>query len=325
VRRQAQRLSKGDVMVDLRNEMFRLVQANQRDHRKVRKLLKKKHVDQTFVNSLNAAILEREPQIASQRFCIDMADKLFDQCNQFEEECLLEYYAKQDVSKGQNWDRNNQLETEVKEAIFKNFLFHSGAANRAVIFIWTRHDDIRRGLVKGYMEFAKSRDLAVTCYSIVRASTEIDDKKKSAILKSPDEVMGGLERRADVYRRPESELFDQKYGPLLGVALEVTGPAAFPMFGYEAGRHQFKNVNTRDALVEVVGEKLAAHRVSDEILTLGPFDQLAVKQRVYDIPREVIVDVGFGHVRELDFANIGDMVRGCAEKALEYHLNKFME
>ncbi len=325
VRRQAQRLSKGDVMVGLRNEMFRLIQANQRDHRKVRKLLKKKNVDQTFVNSLQAAILEREPQIENQRFYIDMADKLFDQCNQFEEECLLEYYAKQDVSKGQNWERNNQLEAEVKEAIFKNFLFHSGAANRAAVFIWTRHDDIRRGLVKGYLEFAKSKGLAATCYSIFRYDRKIERNKKSETLYGVQTEDGGYVWRADVYRKPIGELFDEKHGPLLGVALEVTGPAAFPMFGYEAGRHQFKNVKTRDAFVEVVGEKLSKHSISDEVLTLGPFDQLAVKQRVYDIPREVIVDVGFGHVRELDFANIGDMVRGCAEKALEYHLNKFME
>jgi ATP-dependent Clp protease ATP-binding subunit ClpA len=325
VRRRAQRLSAGDVMVGLRNEMFRLIQANQRDHRKVRKLMKKKNVDQSYVDSLHTAILEREPNIENQRFYIDMADTLFDQCNQFEEECLLEYFAKKDISGVQNWDRKKELETEVKEAIFKNFLFQSGAANRAAIFIWTRHNDIRHGLVKGYLDFAKSKGLVTACYSAVRFNGNADRKKKAAILRKVEGEDDVFALCADLYRKPIGELFEETHGPLLGVALEVTGPAAFPMFGYEAGRHQFKTEKTRDAFVEVVGEKLAAHKLSDEVLTLGPFDQLAVKQRVYDYPRKVVADVGVGHLRDLNFANIGDLVRGCAEKALEHHLNKFME
>ena len=324
VRRKAQKLRDGVVMVGLRNEMFRLIQANQRDHRKVKKLLRKKHVDESFVGSLQAAIREREPEIDTHRFYVEMASSLFERCNDFEEESLLKYYAKEDAGTGQAWDMRHQLDQEVKEAIFRNFLFHSGAANRATIFVWTRFEDIRRAFVDAYTEFAKSRDLKVTCYAITRYNTNIEKEKKQGSIASVAGEEEECRLVADVFRQPANDPFDATHGPLLGIAIEVSGPAAFPMFGYEACRHQFRNVNTREALVEVTGEKLIDHKISDVVLSLGPFNELPVAQRVYDQKRSVVAGAT-GHVRDLDFSSLKSTIRGCVEHALEYHLDKFME
>ena len=324
VRRKAQKLRDGDVMVGLRNEMYRLIQANQRDHRKLKKLLKKKHVEQSKVEILQAIIRKREPEIETHRFYVDMAKSIFERCNEFEEESLLKYYAKEGAATGQAWDRKHDLDLEVKEAIFKNFLFHSGAANRATIFVWTRHEDIREGMVNAYLDFAKSRDLKVTCYAIHRLNVDIEKEKKFGVIGSVRDDEGNFNWVADIFRQPVEDPFNARYGPLLGIAIEVTGPAAFPMFGYEAGRHQFRNVNTRDAYVELTGEKVLKHHLSDAILSLGPFDELSVKQRVYDLKRNVVAG-SFGHLREVDFSSLKNVVRGCAEHALECLLDKFME
>ena len=213
---------------------------------------------------------------------------------------------------------------EVKEAIFKNFLHHSGAANRATIFVWTRHEDIREAMVNAYLEFAKSRDLKATCYAIHRLNTDIEKEKKFGTIGGTCDDDGNFNWVADVFRQPAEDPFNAKHGPLLGIAIEVTGPAAFPMFGYEAGRHQFRNVNTRDAYVELSGEKVTEHHIADFILSLGPFDELSTKQRVYDLKRNAVLGA-CGHLRGADFNNLKSLVRGYAEYALECLLDKFME
>lgn len=318
VRRKAQKLRDGDVMVGLRNEMFRLIQANQRDHRKIKKLSRKKNVDDSIVTKLYDSIRQREPEIESHSFYVEVANSLFERCNDFEEESLLKYYAKEDAATQQAKDRTHRLDLEVKEAIFSNFLFHSGAANRATIFVWTRHDDIRKSLVEAYTEFAKSRNLKTTCFAIHRYNIGIEKAKKFGVLTNETSLV------ADVFRQPASDPFDATHGPLLGIAIEVTGPAAFPMFGYEACRHQFRNVNLRDAFVEVTGKKVTEHHLSDTVLTLGPFDELSVAQRVYDLKRSVVTGPA-GQLRELDFTDLKSTIRGCVEHALEYHLDRFME
>ena len=327
VRRSAQRLNDGNMMVGLRNEMFRLIQANQRDLRKTNKLLKKKHVDESFANSLQAAIRERELEVANHRFYVEMAESIFGRCKEFEDESLLKYFAKEDAADGQAWEKMNELEQEVNEAIFKTFLFQSGAQNRVSVFVWTRHDDIEQGLIQGYLEFAKSRHLRTTCLLITRFNPHVERDKKHGVLLGPASDDGSGEPRADLYRQPADHPFRQiDSESTLGFAMEISGPAAFPMFGYEACRHRFRDEKrTRDALVEVIGEKPERHRISNVALSLGPFDELSIKQRVYDFPRNVVVDAGFGHLRDLDFSNISSLVRGCAEYALETHLNRFME
>ena len=190
--------------------------------------------------------------------------------------------------------------------------------------MWTRHDDIREGMINAYLDFAKSRDLKVTCYAIHRLNVDIEKEKKFGVIGSVRDDEGNFNWVADVFRQPVEDPFNARYGPLLGIAIEVTGPAAFPMFGYEAGRHQFRNVNTRDAYVELTGEKVLKHHLSDAILSLGPFDELSVKQRVYDLKRNVVAG-SFGHLREVDFSSLKNVVRGCAEHALECLLDKFME
>ncbi|QEG20871.1 AAA family ATPase [Mariniblastus fucicola] len=325
VRRRAQKLRDGDVMVGLRNEMFRLVQANQRDHRKFNKLLKKKHHDDSYLNSLQAAIREREPEIESHRFYIDMAASIFDRCSDFEEQMLLKYFAKQDVATGQARAEKNDLDAEVSEAIFKNFLFHSGAANRASVFIWSRHEDIRQQMVRAYIDFATSRNLRVTCYAVLRYDSSVEASRKQGTLGGVPDEDGDTEIVADLYRQPTNNPFSVSHAAPLGYALEFNGPAAFPMFGHEACRHQFREEKLRDALVEVTGEKVTRHQLSDLVTTLGPFDELSIKQRVYDFSRKVAVDAAFGHLRDVDFSSISKLVVGCVEKALEKHLDKFME
>ena len=331
VRRRAQRLISGDVLVRLRNEMFRLIHANQRDHRSVRKLLKKKHVDDSTLNALQEAIRKRESEIENQRFHVEMADAIFKRCVEFEEISLLKYFAKENASTGQAWDRKNELESELAEAIFKAFLFHSGAENRVSVFIWSRHDDIRRGLVHGYLDFAKSRDLKVTGYAAFRYSDQIEKKKKSFELLGIVEDSTDTENRVgdpqvDLFRRPIEQLYEEKNGALLGIVLEIRGPAAFPMFAYESGRHQFRSTNkTRDALVQVVGGKLETHQIIDEVATLGPFEHLPVKQRVYDLVRAVVADKGVGHFSDQDFSSLRSLVHGCIKRAFENHLHKFLE
>lgn len=324
VRHLAQILATGDVMVGLRNEMYRLIQANQRDRRRIKKLRRKNHIDESFVQSTELAIRQRELEVANFRFYIEMADSIHDRCADFEEQCLLKYYGKQDASTGQAWSTVQDLESEVKEAIFKNFLFKSGAASRATILVWTRHDDVRQALVNGYLEFAKVKGLSVDTFLILRHDPDVDAKKKSMMLATVSETEV-VEAQADVYRKPANQLFLENGPQVMGIALQVKGPAAYPMFGYESGRHVFKNEKSREALVEVTGESLSKYEITPEVISLGPFHELSLKQRVYEFSRKQVFDSVLGSIRDSKFDNMAKLVKHCIERSLEHHLKKFME
>jgi ATP-dependent Clp protease ATP-binding subunit ClpA len=324
VRHLSQSLATGDVMVGLRNEMYRLIQSNQRDHRRIKKLRKKQNVDDSFVQSTELAIRQRDLEIANFRFYIEMADEVHSRCSEFEEQCLLKYYSKADVSTGKAWSMVQDLEAEVNEAIFKNFLFKSGAANRATILVWTRYNDIREAFVSGYLEFAKAKGLSVDTFLILRHDPNMDPQKKTMILAAFSEAEV-LEARADVYRKPIDQILQHNGSEVMGIGIQVKGPAAFPMFAYESGRHVFKNVNSREAMVDVTGENLNEYKITPEVLTLGPFHELSLKQRVYEISREHVFDSVLGSIRGVKFGDMAKLVKHCAEKSLEHHLKKFME
>ena len=145
-----------------------------------------------------------------------------------------------------------------------------------------------------------------------------------------DHVQGTLVRESDqtkacdVFQLSQSRLFDQAEARL-ALGISFTGPASWPMFGYEAGRHFFKTkYGTEEVFVQLLGGRLLEHEIADSLMTVGPFDGFPV-QRTYQMQRHQVEDKAIGKLSLEEGVSIQAAVTKSLEACLEYHLNKYIQ
>ena len=321
LRRKSHRLSAGDATLRLQNEMYQRMQAADRNGRRIKKLQRKDHLkNASEIDRLESENRKLEVEIAEFKHFVDKAIQVHHKCCQFEEQQLMRYFEQENIDIDAAAQQRRTLEQEVKQVIFENFLFESKGGGSVTLLIWTSNKEIRKGLVDGYLDFAKQYDLRATGYWIVTHDSNTPNEKVTTRLKNrTDDVVV-----YDVYHKPVQDLFNDSAETIWGIGLKFVGPAAYPMFGYEGGRHLFKSANTRDAAVEVIGEALSEHTLSDEVLSSGPYDGVTI-QRTYNLQRHLVEDRVTKKMPFEEGSSIRKIVSMSVERALQHHLDKYIE
>jgi MoxR-like ATPase len=321
LRRMSHKLSAGDATLRLKNEMYQRMQAADRNSRRMKKLQRRDAIKNA--NEIELLELENrklETEIAEYQHFVGKAKQIHQTCCHFEEKQLMRYFDQETIDIETVREECVSFEQDVKKVIFENFLFESKGGHSVTLLIWTPNLQIRKGLVQGYLDFAEKQNLRATGYWLLTHNSKTPDQEVEARLKN--ETDGVIVY--DVHQKPVQQLFNDSAQTVCGIGLKFVGPAAYPMFSYEGGRHLFKNVNTRDAVVEVIGGKLAEHELSDEVLSSGPYDGVTL-QRTYNFQRHLVEDVVTQKHPFAENTSIRNIVSMCVEKALQHHLDKYIE
>ena len=320
LRRRAHQLVTGDAMIRMRNEMYQLLQSIDRHEKNLRKLRKKnnpKLADKMAV--LESSIRSTQTEVSQYHHFIDKSGHIFDECARFEEQTLMQHYAQEKIDLNAVQEMHGSLLTKLKKTIFENFLFDAKAGDKATVILWSRSANTLENMLRGYLAFSKQYDLRASGFRLDRHNPAMADRVQGTLLRESDQS-----KACDVFQLPQNRLFDRAEARLaLGISL--SGPAAWPMFGYEAGRHFFKTQHgTEEVFVQLLGGRLLEHEIADSLITVGPFDSFPV-QRTYQMQRHQVEDKAIGKLRLEEGISIQAAVTQSLEACLEYHLNKYIQ
>ena len=320
LRRRGHQLVTGDAMIRMRNEMYQLLQSIDRSKKNVRKLQKKKNEKLADkIAALEASIRSTETEASQYRHFIDKSGHIFDECATFEEQTLMQHYAQEKIDLDAVQELHRSLSTKLKKTIFENFLFDAKTGDKATVILWCRNPNTVNQMLRGYLAFSQRYDLRATGFRLDRYNPAMADHVQGTLVRESDQT-----KACDVFQLSQSRLFDQAEARL-ALGISFTGPAAWPMFGYEAGRHFFKTkYGTEEVFVQLLGGRLLEHEIADSLMTVGPFDGFPV-QRTYQMQRHQVEDKAIGKLSLEEGVSIQAAVTKSLEACLEYHLNKYIQ
>ena len=320
LRRRAHQLVTGDAMIRMRNEMYQLLQSIDRNEKTIRKLRKKKGerlADKVAI--LEALIRKTETEVSQYRHFIDQSGHVFEECTGFEERTLMQFYAQEQMDVETLQGTHGCLLTKLKKTIFENFLFDAKAGEKATLILWSRHSQTLEQMLRGYVAFSERYDLRAAGFRLDRHNPAMADRISGTILRESDAT-----KACDVFPLPRKRLFERSESRL-ALGITFTGPAAWPMFSYESGRHFFKTDNgTEEVFVQVIGSPLLEYRIADPLMTLGPFDEYPL-QRTYQMQRHQVEDAAIGKLPLEEGVSIQAAVIKSLDACLEHHLNKYIQ
>ncbi len=294
LRREAFRLQQSHAVLDIENTVFRLEQIE-------RKLLRGKRVPQRDH--------ERLQRLAALRKLHERVSRLSSGAAELEDRILLACYQGQAVDTGGCVQQAELLSKELSSLVFDLYTLNFGESDLVTLVVYGEEPEWLHALALAYYRLAKKRDYQVSLYAL-RTLTESIYHRLAAgetePLASSEFFVGlgpGVDRaklkqsgetvlRAAAVNDPLTFLATEQEG-VVGLALRIRGPLAFPLLEPENGLHTFREEDARHAcLVHTVGQDFGPrleYRPPDRIDRRGAIGKQPLRRHM-DFDRHEIDD-----------------------------------
>lgn len=345
-RRRAQSLSHSNLADRIRNEQFRHQQQLNRLRKVYQRKVRSRSTDDEAA-SLNWQLHEKEREIARYAKVIGAIEAVVERAAKLEQSALANYFSDQEINCTELREVAFELKREINRALFDLFVFDSPNHEKVTVVVYGKHFSMLNLLLAGYQAAADARGYQVrrfvlrkyrpeqrnkANYSLTRALTGAEklesdggssgskqaSKRGAATGQNGDQDSQSKEHllAANVFACDSLDQVNEQ--DLIGIALELHGAAAFPLFISEAGIHRFKNPGSDPVFVEVFGHSLFNHDLPSEFATGAKFER-DQKCREYELNEKKVSDRILGNRQ---YESLTAEIQATLEAALQFHLDK---
>ena len=335
-RRRAQALAKCSLADRVRNEMFRLQQQLQRFIKYKKKRLKKVNPENE-TEFLEKQLWEKESELDRYRQVIRQIDDVVQMAVDRERAALVQFYSDRDSDSAKLSDCAQEIKQAVNQSLFELFVFDSNAEETVQVAIYSREYAVLKELMDAYLHAGLKREFKANLYVLKkykrdavgvfgRLARELDGEEKLALEAAGNDAKA----RSVILNLSESavanafaiQVDDFEEDPdLLGVVLQFTGRASFPLFAGEKGIHHFRSPYFDPVYIQVFGTKLTEHRLPWEFKGNIKFER-DEKCRTYNLESKTISDEARG---SRTYSSLPNEMAIILEEAFQTHLDKVIE
>ena len=235
-----------------------------------------------------------------------------------EDELLEAFFQKVALPIDEVKKKTESLRAMIGETIYRLFLAESEGSNRVSLLAYSRHPELLKEVIGGYLKYAKEKEFSVRAYAIRRFQKEDNRGAVFSLGRVKNEGEEKAPMIADLFNLEIHEtMFDDPPKDLLGYGLGIRGPAAFSIFSHERGLHSFKSINRKSVAIEAIGGKIINHELPACLETLT-WDEFPFRRQYHQIS-ETIRDTMISSI-EFDpkdlAAAVADCVRRCFDKVI---------
>jgi ATP-dependent Clp protease ATP-binding subunit ClpC len=294
LRRQTQALQRSGTVLRLRNELYRLQQA-QRQHRRNAKRLRKE---------AGFSFTAEHRRVLAQEGLLQRIDDLERDVFALEDSALDEFYTGKLIDVAEVSQQRMQLDNRLSEIMFELYVAQNESRGILTLAIFGAAFDRVLQLVAAYQHLCAGEQVNLNCYWLKMYNPALDDTVgRSNLPKIPPEqipVLRLLHRKqaADEVQNKVIDIFpvmaDQFVSPpsgAIGVAMELQGTRAAALLETESGRHEFPRLAGKPEVcyVEAVGNLLRKYEPPVDAGRATAFSDLQLR-RSYDLPHELCRD-----------------------------------
>jgi ATP-dependent Clp protease ATP-binding subunit ClpC len=328
LRREAFRIQESHAVLDIDNTVFRLEAIEKR-------LLKGKAVAPQEQ--------ERLRRLAHLRGVRERARRLAEGAAELEEQFLLACYQAGSVDADARQQEADFLAREMSDLVFDLYALNFSDADLLTLVVYGEDPRQRFALARGYFHLAKARGYTVGLYSLRALTEEVYQRLAwdETNPLPPGEFLVGVARDTDRRKLKSSDrtvlraeriaeaapfLAEASEG-VIGLALRISGPLAFPLLEPEHGLHLFHEHGARAAcLVHTAGQDfgpLWEYAPPDRIDRRGAIGKQRLRRQI-DWDRGEIDDRLLETNLRLPNSSLGEILAHLAQRRLIAQARKWL-
>ena len=296
LRRKAQLLQRSGVVLRLRNEIYRLRQAEERRQRK----LKRRGKAPSFTFTAEQARMLAQQQLLTR------IDALVHDASSLEDSALGDLYANRSLDLPGIAAARKQLDLDLRSLLFELHKVQNESRGQLTLCIFGAALERVLELSVAYEHVCSAHPVNLNRYWLKMHDRRLDEAARSAgagrSQGTPAErpVMHLLHRKrhdddhpakvVDVFR-PQPHQFNAPPADVIGVALQIQGEQPVALLETETGRHEFRRSagKPEECFVETHNGLLLKYEPPPDCGRANAFSDLLAR-RTYDFPRELCTD-----------------------------------
>jgi len=320
LRRKAQLLQRSSVILQMRNEIYRIKQAELQRQRRAKRRGKAEQFKFT----------KQDAYVLAQEELLKRVDSVASDICSLEDTALGDFYSGRPGDRGGTTAACERLSGSLRELLLELLQSHTGSRNLLTLVIFGPVIQRVVQLARAYLRVCESSgNSQVLRYWLKVYRSELDQSAVKLARQRPApqqpvpvmHLMGRCENEKEVPRKvvdvyvPPPHQFGSPPDDVIGVALQITGARAVTLLESESGKHEFARVAGKPVTctVETHSAILIKYSPPADVGRLGFVSNFPLR-RAYDEERETCRDP----VLQKDFRLRGSIEEVVAEATTEY-------